>query len=276
MFASPSKLARYSFAIVGVVIILAFLQLRGLTGWLTWLISSVPSPVLSPIKSVAMSIRHGARNVISIRSLYVENGQLKTRVQALERDLAVLQGVALENQMLRDSQGFAARSPVSKAACTVTSRDPEGITQTLLLSCGENQGVKVGYGVTANGYLVGKVVLVSARTATVRLLTAPTTAVDVRVVGGRTGLSQDKSGQIGGVLKGSFGSGLALEYIPETSDVQKGDLVLTAGVNALIPPDVLVGTVADAVKLPGALFYNMTVTSPIDLRDLRYVHVLRP
>ena len=53
-------------------------------------------------------------------------------------------------------------------------------------------------------------------------------------------------------------------------------LVTTAGVNARIPPDVLVGSVAHVEKKAGALFSEITVTSPVDLRDIRFVHVLEP
>ncbi|MBL8031253.1 MAG: rod shape-determining protein MreC, partial [Candidatus Doudnabacteria bacterium] len=139
-------------------------------------------------------------------------------------------------------------------------------TQTLLLSCGTEQGVVVGQGVVSQGYLIGKVVLATARNATIRLVTAPSTAVDVRVA----------NRQASGVLRGSFGSGLELDFISDTSGVAVGDLVTTAGVNARIPPDVLIGSVAHVEKKAGALFSQVTVKSPVDLRDIRFVHVLQP
>jgi rod shape-determining protein MreC len=263
---NQSKLLRYGIGILLVVGVLALLQVRGLTGIFTRTIAAVPSPLLAPIRAVASAVRHGVVNITSIRNLYVENADLKTRVQSLEHRIAELSNLQSENDMLKSTLGFASKPPTALVPCTVIGRDPEGITQTLLLSCGTSQGVVAGQGVVSSGYLIGKVILVTGTTATVRLVTAPTMAIDVRLA----------TRQVSGVLRGSFGSGLLVDYIPETTEIAKGDLITTAGINDKVPPDILVGSISGVVKDPGALFYKITVTSPVDLRDLRYVHVLRP
>lgn len=263
---NQSKLFRYGIGIVLVVGVLALLQVRGLTGAFTHAISSVPAPLLAPIRSVASGIRHGITNLASIRTLYVENADLKSRVQTLEHRIAELSNLQSENETLKSTLGFASKPPTALVPCTVVGRDPEGITQTLLLSCGVSQGVAVGQGVVSSGYLIGKVILATGTTATVRLVTAPTMAIDIRLA----------TRQVSGVLRGSFGSGLLVDYISETTEIAKGDLITTAGINDKIPPDILVGSISSVVKDPGAIFYKITVTSPVDLRDLRYVHVLKP
>ncbi len=266
MSTTHPKLVRYIVAIVVGVVLLAFLQLRGLTGFVTRTVASVPSPLLAPFRAASTAVRHGITNIASIRTLYVENAELKSRVQTLEQRIAELSNLQSENNTLKSTLGFASKPPTALVPCTVVGRDPEGISQTLLLSCGSNQGVTAGQGVVSSGYLIGKVILTSGSTATVRLVTAPTMVMDVRLA----------TRQVSGALRGSFGSGLLVDYIPETTEVAKGDLITTAGINDKIPPDILVGSVSGIVKEQGALFYKITVTSPVDLRDLRYVHVLRP
>jgi cell shape-determining protein MreC len=54
-----------------------------------------------------------------------------------------------------------------------------------------------------------------------------------------------------------------------------GDLVSSAGVNDLIPPDLLIGTVSEIIRVPGALFDQISLSSPVDLRDLRFVGVIK-
>lgn len=225
-----------------------------------------PSVAMAPFRSAAQSVRTAFRNVFSLRSVYVENAELKARVQELEQKVAGLESVAAENETLRQTLRFTARPQVGLVPCTVAGRDPEGLTQTLLLSCGGAQGVAVGQGVVASGYLIGRVVLVTQSTATVRLVTASTTTLDARIA----------SRNVSGVLKGSFGSGLLLDFVPQTAEVRTGDLVTTAGINERIPADILIGSVAEARKEQGALFYAITVVSPVDLRDIRFVHVLKP
>lgn len=261
----PKWLRYFGLVLIG-AIVLSFLQFN------TWLVrplgvvGGVTSSLTLPIRSVAVWSRQAVVSIASLRSLYVENAELKQRVASLEQRVASLQGVDSENAVLKATLGFANRPPVRIVPCTVVSRDPEGLTQTLLLSCGAGQGLAVGQGVVSQGYLIGKVILISGGNATVRLITAPATAIDVRVA----------SRQTSGVLRGSFGLGLKLDFISDTSGVLAGDLVTTAGVNARIPPDVLVGSVAHVEKKAGALFSEITVTSPVDLRDIRFVHVLEP
>lgn len=266
MASRTSKITKSLVVIPVLIVCIAVLQLKGLTGPFARLLLMLPRPISAPLEAGAGALRRTTTNLISIRKLYVENAELKNRVQTLEQRVVALEGVQSENQTLRNTLGFALRPPTVVVPCTVIGRDPEGLTQTLVLSCGVDQGVLVGQGVVSSGYLIGKVVLVSGKSATVRLLTAPSTIVDARIAG------KDLSG----VLKGSFGSGLLLDYISETAEVSRGDVVATAGINDLVPPDILVGSIADIVKEPGALFYKLTVASPVDFRDLRYVHVLKP
>lgn len=260
------KWLRYFGVVLLAALILGFFQYKGWLARPVGLVSRVAVSLTSPVHSMAVWSRQVVSSVVSLRSLYVENAELKQRAAHLEQQVASLQGVDSENAVLKATLGFANRPPVRIIPCTVISRDPEGLTQTLLLSCGTHQGLEVGQGVVSQGYLIGKVVLTSGSNATVRLITAPSTAIDVRVA----------SRQASGVLRGSFGSGLELDFISDTSGVSVGDLVTTAGVNARIPPDILVGGVAHVEKKPGALFAQITVQSPVDLRDIRFVHVLEP
>lgn len=252
--------------VLGVVALFITLQFSGFAQIFDRVFVVYPSMVIAPFRSAALSVRHAFRNVFSLRSVYVENAELKVRMQELEQKVAGLESVTTENETLRQTLGFAERPNVGLVPCTVAGRDPEGLTQTLLLACGASQGVAVGEGVTAAGYLIGRVVLVTPTTATVRLITASTTTLDVRIA----------SRKVSGVLKGSFGSGLLLDFVPQTAEVRAGDLVTTAGINERIPADVLIGSVTEARKEQGALFYAITVASPVDLRDIRFVHVLQP
>lgn len=260
------KWFRYFGVVLLTALIVGFFQFKGWLARPVGVAGSVVNFVTSPVRSAAGWARQSVASVASLRGLYVENAELKQRAANLEQQVASLQGVESENAVLKATLGFANRPPVHVVPCTVLTRDPEGLTQTLLLSCGSEQGVVEGQGVVSQGYLIGRVVLVSANSATVRLIVAPATAIDVRVA----------SRQTSGVLRGSFGSGLDLDFISDTSGVQVGDLVTTAGVNARIPPDVLVGSVAHVEKKAGALFAQISVKSPVDLRDIRFVHVLEP
>lgn len=260
------KTIRYLAAVLVLVGVLFVVQVSGIAHVFDRVFVVYPSMIVAPVQGAAQSVRNAFRNIFSLRSVYVENAELKARAQELEQRVAGLEAVVAENETLRKTLGFTERPQADLIPCTVSGRDPEGLTQTLLLACGAAQGVSVGQGVAAAGYLIGRVVLVTHTTATVRLITASTTTLDVRIA----------SRKVSGVLKGSFGSGLLLDFVPQTAEVRVGDLVTTAGINDRIPADVLIGSVAEARKEQGALFYAITVVSPVDLRDIRFVHVLKP
>lgn len=246
--------------------VLGFAQFKSVGGFVTRTILTLPRFIFEPVASASSAIRHLGTGLVSIRRLYVENAELKNRVQLLEQDIAKNAGVLSENETLKATLGFVDRPPASLVACTVLGRDPEGVTQALVVGCGVDKGLAVGQGVVSAGYLVGKVVLVRPNTAIVVLLTASTTFVDARVANKKAS----------GVVRGSYGSGLLLDYITPIAHVEVGDLVTTAGINGSIPPDVLIGRISEVTHEAGALFEKVSVSSSVDFRDVRFVHVLKP
>ncbi len=254
----------YSFVVV-LVLVLATLQALGGAGFLFWTAAWLPQPVVMPLKKVSGTVQQVLSGVGKLWSLHVENGELKSRIKELEVKVAALSAVEAENQVLKKTLEFEERSNYDLVACTVIAQDPEGLTFTLLLSCGSEDGVQDGQAVVVEGYLVGKVILTGKNESTARLLVSPSLSVDAKVIGR----------QVSGVVKGSFGAGMALDLIPSTSGVTAGDLVATAGINQQIPPDLLIGTVSEVLRIPGGIFDQISLSSPVDLKDIRFVHVTK-
>ncbi|MBP9686953.1 MAG: hypothetical protein KBD66_04110, partial [Candidatus Doudnabacteria bacterium] len=128
------KPVRYMVIVLGVVALFITLQFSGFAQIFDRVFVVYPSMVIAPFRSAALSVRHAFRNVFSLRSVYVENAELKVRMQELEQKVAGLESVTTENETLRQTLGFAERPNVGLVPCTVAGRDPEGLTQTLLLA----------------------------------------------------------------------------------------------------------------------------------------------
>ncbi len=60
-----------------------------------------------------------------------------------------------------------------------------------------------------------------------------------------------------GVVKGSFGSGLVLDFISQNITLNKGDLVVTAGINNKIVPNIPIGEIGDIISDPNELFKKL-------------------
>lgn len=163
-----------------------------------------------------------------------ENRRLET---ARERDALALQRLVAaeaENRRLRALLGAAATVPARSRVAPVLDVALGGDRQRIVLGIGGNQGVQVGQAVMDSTGLVGQVMDVAPRTATVLLLTDPDHAVPVMVARN-------------GVRLIVYGRGrerrLRVANVPLTGDVRVGDRLLTSGLGGRFPPGLAVGTV---------------------------------
>jgi rod shape-determining protein MreC len=161
--------------------------------------------------------------------------------------------------------GFVKNTPLSLSACTVLSENPFGQTDALVLNCGANDGVVMGQAVISQGYLVGKIIYAGANSSTALLVTDSNFSTDARI-------SQTNTTAL---VRGSFGSGLILDQVQQTSDLQKGWLVVTAGISQQIPKNILIGQVSDILSSDNDLFKRATLLSPIDFDNLQFVFVVK-
>jgi rod shape-determining protein MreC len=112
--------------------------------------------------------------------------------------------------------------------------DLDPTRQRLVLDAGSRDGVQVGQTVIDAGGLLGQIIAVEAGSATVLLITDPDHAVPVVVA--RTGVRL--------VVYGKGRSDrLELANIPLSSDIRRGDVIVTSGLGGRFPAGFPVGTV---------------------------------
>lgn len=144
------------------------------------------------------------------------------RLRQLAQDNARLRGL-LELDQLRGAAITAA----------VISREADGWWQQLLLNKGSLDGVRVGDAVEGPGGLVGLVDRVTVTTATVTLLTDPSSRVGVWVARTRQH----------GLLTGVASNRPLLRFVDKDPQVRPGDVVLTSPASTVVPPNLPVGVV---------------------------------
>lgn len=245
--------------------VLVFLQLKGWLDPIRLAFLNVPRPVAALTRSATSPVKGFFSTIYQLKKINQVNGQLRARVLQLEQDLVNANQQSRENQALRAELGFFKNTTQALAPCTVLSENPFGQSGGLILNCGSKAGISDGQAVISQGYLVGKVIYTGPDTSTALLATAANFSTDARV-------SQTDSTAL---VSGSFGSGLILEQVPQTSDLQKGWLVVTAGINAKIPKNILIGQVNDILSSDNDLFKRAALLSPIDFDNLRFVFVVK-
>jgi rod shape-determining protein MreC len=170
----------------------------------------------------------------SLSTLQAENAQLK-RQKILNAQLQQ-QGQQLfaENAQLRRMLAAAERVPVKSVMSEILydTRDP--FTRKIVLDRGSQHGIAPGHPVIDDMGVVGQVTRVFPFTSEVTLLTDKDHAISVQVV--RSGLRSVAYG------RGQSGV-LDLRFMAANADIQKGDLLVTSGIDGVYPAGLSVAKV---------------------------------
>lgn len=204
------------------------------------------------------------------------------RAQELERVIAELvEARYAEADRLQDLQALRDtleldRLPVARVARVLRSRDPSPARRSLLLDRGSEHGLQEGCAVVSGGVYLGRVHVLHARSALVRLVTDAQARLEValrttsgaRVTGflRRRGpsLAQDELEVTG--LRLPAGAGRVREHVP----------VVTSNADALVPAGLVVGYVSAVSDPEGDGFPSLVVRPALDLSRSTEVFVLLP
>ena len=185
--------------------------------------------------------------------------------KALLAENSRLQALEDENVLLRELLDFQQTKQYDLQVANILSRD--FLNQNLLIiDIGLDQGVVVGQAVIINqGIIIGKIIEVQSDSAVVRLLTDSSSKLAVSLI------NQDI---VSGLLTGSLGLGMDLQYIPQGQEVKKGDLVITANLNEDMPGGLIAGRVEEVEFSEEELFKTASVSPLVDYNTLFLVAVI--
>ncbi len=248
-----------------IVVIFLFLQARGLLDPIKLLLLRIPRPFITLGRNIASPVKNAVSTIYTLKHIAQENVALTAKVIALQQDTVLMNQYKLENEALRNELGFVHSTALQLESCSVLAIDPQQLTGTMVLDCGEDRGIAEGQAVISQGYLVGKVVAVGRSTSTILLIIHTKSSVDVR-------LSKTSTEAI---VRGSSGAGLVLDLVPPDAPLASGDLVVTAGINSLIPKNILVGEVGQVLSQSSDLFKRASIVSPIRFQSLQFVFVVK-
>lgn len=248
------------------VLIGLVMQVKGWLGPIEYLFQQVPKPAAEAVSAVIRPVTTVVSTLGSLRTIVNENHSLTQEVSDLKQRQVVLEQLRNENELLKNELDFRNKSAYQLAPCTILSRDPQNISDALILDCGEDSGIKVGQAVISNGYLVAKVVFVGRLNSTAVLITNSQSSIDAKL----------SKNNVEGVLKGSFGSGLVFDLVSQSADVVPGDLVVTAGIDPDIPKNILIGHIGQQLSGANDLFKKLTLVSPVKSHALDFVFVVKP
>jgi len=200
-----------------------------------------------------------------IASLRQQNIDLQNEVAELQGQVIQLQQQVGETQVLAALVDFAqARTENTYKGAAVIGRDPSPFLHYVIINAGSNDGILRGMPVVTGQGLVGRVDAVIADAARVQLITDPASSVNVRL----------QNAEVEASLVGSVTGDVTLNLIPQDTNVEPGDLVLTSGLGGGYPPDLIVGQVVNVRSRDYDLFQQATVQPVVDFNRLQIVLVI--
>ncbi len=203
---------------------------------------------------------------VSHGDLIEENARLREELLFAQRELQLVAGLATENSRLRALQeaSAAVNGNILTAEIINISSDPG--SRRVLINRGEQHGVELGQALLDAHGLMGQVVEVLPFTSWVMLITDSRHGTPVQV---------NRSGERA-IARGSRGEipELELEYVPDTSDIVVGDLLVSSGLGQRFPKDYPVAQVTSVVHDRGQPFATIKARPLAQMDRTRHVMLL--
>jgi rod shape-determining protein MreC len=202
----------------------------------------------------------------------IHYGDLKQENARLRDELAKQRGQnnqaqAIQNELnlMLSNQHLQYIGNIQTVQATVVDTSSSNFENSIQINRGSAQGILLNMPVVTGDGLVGKVVRVSAKRATVLLLTDPTFSVGVRLATGDAAVA-DGTGR---------GNPIRVELVPANLKLNSGDTLVTSGLqNEIFPKDIPVGKISRVKQSPGALQEDVSMTPLVQPDKLQFVQVL--
>lgn len=230
---------------------------------------SVISIMISPIQQLAtlpgIVWQQASGFLVTQRKLVDENKLLHQRHQRDAAQLSQFQALQQENQHLRNLMALAQRSEFSAQFAEIVHAERDVFKRRVLINKGKSDNVQTGQVVMDDIGIVGQITRVYPWLSAVTLITEKNHAVPVQVL--RNGLRTIV-----------FGTGdtsqLSLRFMPVSSDIQPGDMLVTSGIDGVYPPGIPVARVENIERDAAYPFARITCLPVAGVDSHRHLLIL--
>jgi rod shape-determining protein MreC len=234
-------------------------------------VSGAVNTVLLPLEVGTNSAVHfvsgTVRTVVDAFTAVQENQKLRAQVQSLQAEIMQLQATRGQDSQLRKLLHMRNALPKTERSVTVpvVGRSPVNWLDQIVIAGGSRNGIKYGDPVLSYGGVVGRVISVGPLSSTVMLLPDPESAVGAMVA---------RSSDAGVLLGDGKANALTMQFFASGANVRNGDLIVTSGLDHLLPPGLPLGRVTGTHQGDFGLVKIATVSPIANLNELQDVLVI--
>lgn len=231
------------------------------------------APVQDVLSDGTRTVTSVAGAITEVDSLRRENEQLRSEVERLGDQLAVMESLQEENKKLAKvlgTQSDLTDSGIRTTAAGVNARQFTQFERLVTLDRGTEAGIRRDAPVfSEGGALLGRVTDAGEGWADVMLISDPNSLVAGWVR--RTNAT--------GEVVGRLSAPMAMTDIPRTQKLSDNDLVVTYGVNlgggfrSVYPKGIPIGRVVDIIDEPEQVVKTALIVPEADLQHVEYVLV---
>jgi rod shape-determining protein MreC len=207
----------------------------------------------------AIAFVDGVSNLAGLRD---ENERLAAQVRELESQVQATDALEEQVVQLEAINGLVTPGELATVTARITASGPSAFDNVRYIDKGSKDGIVPGQAVVDEDGLVGRVDIVSARAARIRLITDPIVSVGVRV------LSTNETG----IVTGRGDGPLRLEMFRAKEPVSREDRVVTDG--SRFPPGIAVGTVVATAGAEVGFVLRGEVDPAARLSEIDFVKVI--
>lgn len=257
----------FTIVLIIIVVLLVFLHFIKVLSPVESAFSVVLKPFEKGVYKLSSTLNSAYYGLKNIRTAEKENKFLKEQNQELLLKQGQNIDLQQENEFLRQQIDFLQKTEYDGTIARVIGKSSDLSVNALIVDQGAKHGVEVGQPVVAHdGFLIGKVLKVNKYTSLVLLVTDNFSKVAVSV------LNQAKTV---GLVEGEYGLGIRMNFIPPAEEIHENDLVITSGIEDLVPRGLVVGEINAIEKRPESLFQEASIKSPVAFDKLYLVNILR-
>jgi rod shape-determining protein MreC len=222
----------------------------------------------SELQRGTMALIGGVRGMwsgyVALQQVQEENNALRQEMQTLQVKLQQERAEAQRTDNLRQLLELRERANLDTVAAEVIAGAASPDFKTVTIDKGSSESLDTDMAVISPAGVVGRVILPSRRASKVQLLIDRNAAAGALIE--RT--------RVQGVVVGIGDGMMRMQYVPGTSDVKIGDLVVTSGIDGIFPKGFVIGTIDQADRGAGA-YHEIVIRPAVDFSRLEEVLVVR-
>jgi rod shape-determining protein MreC len=254
--------------VLGALLLIA-LQLTGQLRAVQNAVTQVTSPAQVGATSATSAVADMVSFLFEMGTLRQRNAELTSINASLQAEIFRLSEVERQNNELRKYFQFAQERPGlelrgAQIVGRVIGQESTNFLEFLLLDLGQVHGITIGMPVVTDQGLVGRISQVNVNTSKVLLITDVTSAVNALL----------QSSRVSGIVRGTSGGDLMMDFIQQGPVISVGEVVLTSGLGGRFPSGIPIGQVTEVRQRDVDIVQRAVVRPQVDFSRLELVAVV--